>query len=32
MILKLCAGVVAILGLYTVFQAYLVWRWPVKTT
>ena len=24
MILKLCAGVVAILGLYTVFQAYLV--------
>ena len=24
MVLKLCAGVVAILGLYTVFQAYLV--------
>jgi len=24
MVLKLCAGVVAILGLYTVFQAYMV--------
>ncbi len=24
LVLKLCAGVVAILGLYTVFQAYLV--------